>query len=322
MACQSDTRTLLPAEWRVGEVRDPGGDARRSARGEWRVGAVDHLIARLAGEQHELVGRRQLLAAGVAPVAIRHRLDRHRLYVVHRGVYTTSHAPLTLHARFLAAVLAAGPGSVISHLSAAVRWGLLRVHLPWVEVTGPTRCVIDGIVSHRGRLERKDVRRKDAIPVTSPTRIVLDLARTPHLERALREARLRGLVSPAELLDRSTGRRGARRLRALLVEEPRRTRSEAERLLLRVVRRAGLPLPRTNLRIRGHEVDAVWPAQRVIVEVDGYAFHGDREAFERDRRRDQDLVAAGYRVLRTTWRQLSDEPEAFAIRLVAALARS
>jgi very-short-patch-repair endonuclease len=100
-------------------------------------------------------------------------------------------------------------------------------------------------------------------------------------------------------------------------DEPRFTRSEAERRLVTLVRSARLPVPSTNTRVAGLEVDALWPSHRLIVEVDGFAYHGNRAAFERDRRRDAALTAAGYRVVRVTWRQLTDEPHA----VVALLAR-
>ena len=100
------------------------------------------------------------------------------------------------------------------------------------------------------------------------------------------------------------------------------TRSEAERALLALIRRAGLPRPETNVRVLGHEVDALWRTRRLVVEVDGFGVHGTRAAFERDRRRDAALVAAGHRVIRVTWRQLAQEPELLVARLAAALATS
>ena len=100
------------------------------------------------------------------------------------------------------------------------------------------------------------------------------------------------------------------KLRAVVdyLDEPLFTRSEAERRLVGLIRSAALPLPRTNTRVAGWEVDAVWDAQRLVVEVDGYRYHGTRPGFERDRRKDADLLVAGYRVLRVTWRRLSREP--------------
>jgi very-short-patch-repair endonuclease len=102
--------------------------------------------------------------------------------------------------------------------------------------------------------------------------------------------------------------------------EPGLTRSEAERRLQRIIRAARLPRPVTNVRVAGWEVDAFWPRERLIVEVDGYAYHGNRAAFERDRRKDAALTAAGYTVIRITWRQLKDEPLA-VVALVARLLR-
>ena len=149
------------------------------------------------------------------------------------------------------------------------------------------------------------------IRVTTPARTLLDLAATraptispaPSRRRACcgssRDADLRAIV------DAHPRRAGSAALRRELDVEARLTRSEAERRLLDLIRRAQLPLPETNVRVLGHEVDALWRAQRLIVEIDGFDAHGTRAAFERDRARDARLVAAGYRVIRITWRQLA-----------------
>src|SRR5687767_14033661 len=97
------------------------------------------------------------------------------------------------------------------------------------------------------------------------------------------------------------------------------TRSEAEREFLGLIRAAQLPQPETNARLGRWEVNALWRRRRFVVEVDSFAFHSTREAFERDRRKDADLMAAGYRVQRVTWRQLLDEREAVVARLARAL---
>ena len=101
---------------------------------------------------------------------------------------------------------------------------------------------------------------------------------------------------------------------------PALTRSEAEERLLTLIRSAELPAPETNIRIGRHEVDLVWRDQRLIVEVDGFRFHSSRSAFERDRRRDAELGTLGFRVMRVTWRQIVDEPQALIARLATALA--
>jgi very-short-patch-repair endonuclease len=103
---------------------------------------------------------------------------------------------------------------------------------------------------------------------------------------------------------------------------PALTRSEAEARLLSLIRTARLPAPSTNARLHGLEVDFLWPEQRLVVEVDGFTFHGDRAAFERDRERDATLVASGFRVIRVTWRQLVDQPLVVVARIASALAAS
>jgi len=163
------------------------------------------------------------------------------------------------------------------------------------------------------------------IPVTSPGRTLLDFAGEAtrrELERAVEEAQVQRLASPAALrglLERNRGHRGAGALAAAIRAEPALTRSEAERLMLDLVRDAGLPRPASNARVGRYEVDLLWRKQRLAVEVDGFAFHGTREAFERDRRRDAELQTRGYRVLRVTYRQLTAEREALVARLAVAL---
>ncbi len=146
------------------------------------------------------------------------------------------------------------------------------------------------------------------------------------LARALEEAEVQRLVTRrqlAALLDRSRRRAGAGALRRALAryDTPALTRSEAERQMLELIRAARLPTPRTNTPVNGHEVDLLWPEHRLIVEIDGFTFHSTRTAFERDRARDQELQTAGYRVIRITWRQIQEEPEALIATLAAAYKR-
>ncbi|HSR42149.1 MAG TPA: DUF559 domain-containing protein, partial [Longimicrobiales bacterium] len=101
---------------------------------------------------------------------------------------------------------------------------------------------------------------------------------------------------------------------------PALTRSEAEERFLGLVRKSGLVAPEANARVAGYEVDFLWRAHRLVAEVDGYRYHSSTAAFEGDRRRGADLVAAGLRVVRVTWRQLVEEPQGVVARLAAALA--
>ena len=123
------------------------------------------------------------------------------------------------------------------------------------------------------------------------------------------------------LLTRHRHRRGVAPLRALIDShrEPQRTRSRAERRLLNRIRKRGLPHPAANERVAGHEVDLLWAEEKLIVEFDSFRFHSSRRAFETDRRRDQDLAALGYIVIRVTWLQLTREPESTVDRIAAAL---
>ena len=216
----------------------------------------------------------------------------------------------------MAALLTCGvQRSALSVASAGGIWAL-RPKPPVVEVSTTANLRSrEGIIVHR--VAKLEATTHHGLRVTTPTRTLTDLAArlTAHeLERAINEALVQRLATPAELAAALPSRSS----RALLAE-PDLTRSEAEQRLLELVRRAGLPRPRTNARVSAYEVDFVWPGQRLVVEVDGYAFHSTRAAFERDRARDADLTAAGYRVVRVTWRQIVDQPEAVVARLAAAL---
>jgi very-short-patch-repair endonuclease len=293
-------------------------------------------IAGLAARQHGVVTREQLLELGLSRDAIDNRLKAGRLHAVHRGVYLLGHTVAPEYSREMAAILSCGPGAAISHRSAAFLWELLpyparsaEVH---VTISGQHRGSRAGIRLHRPvhPLDPRDAGRFHRIPITKPARTVLDLAASltsRELERALEEAYARRRVTQGmleEILARSERARGAAALRQLLAEHtgPALTRSEAEARLLDLIRRAQLPHPAVNARIGRHEVDFLWRAQRLVVEVDGFQFHSSRVAFERDRLRDADLQGRGFRVIRVTWRQIVDEPEAMLVRIARALAIS
>ncbi len=171
---------------------------------------------------------------------------------------------------------------------------------------------------------------RDRIPVTSVARTLLDLAEAlspTQLRRAFEEADRLELIDMRaieQLLDRSRGRRGLKPLAALLATHRGPAppiRSELERLFLDLCHRADLPPPTVNAHVEGLEVDALWPEQRLIVELDGYAFHRTRASFESDRTRDATLQLAGYRVLRVTHRRLDAEPAAVAVAVRSLLAQ-
>lgn len=281
-------------------------------------------LARLADRQHGVVSLGQLMALGLSPSAVRMRAAAGRLHRVHRGVYAVGRARLDGRGRRMAAVLACGPGAVISHRTAADALGLLTRATGSIDITIPSRSGRSrrGVTLHRSPgLRPHDRIEQNGIPCTSPARTLLDLAAVvsaPTLAQAIEAAeRLRLFNGHAveAALARAGGRPAARRLRAALAAylgEPPPTRSELERQALELFRRAGLPLPRINALVHTAEgpleVDFCWPDRRLVVEADGFAFHRTRAAFERDRRRDQLLRAAGWAPVRTTWRQVSDSP--------------
>jgi very-short-patch-repair endonuclease len=274
----------------------------------------------VARTQDGAVSAAQLAAAGFSRRAIQHRLATGVLTRVHRGVYLLGAVRGPWFAEH-AALLACGARAVLSHWTALALWGLAE-RPAQVHVTRPaTGHAPAGVRVHRGTIE--DVRRRHGLPVTSPARALLDVASSMpavDLARLVEEAQVQRLVTRAELAD-ARHRHGTAALRAVLQrdDQPSLTRSEAERRLLALIRAARLPAPVTNARVGRFEVDMLWRQERLVVEVDGFAFHGSRSAFERDRRRDAQLLALGYRVLRITWRQLVEEPEAVIAALAAAL---
>jgi very-short-patch-repair endonuclease len=252
----------------------------------------------------------------------------------HHGVYIVGHLALAPYAEEAAAWLACGAGAALSHGSAAHLWGLLLGRRPQPEVTviGRNPGRKDGIHIHRAsHLPDRDLRTRHGLPVTSPARTVIDLASTDatdsELEAVIAEGRAVNLLRKGELERtlREAGRRsGTGRLRELLAAEgdPGITRSEGERILRRYLRAAALAQPVTNRRIGKWEPDFLWPAERVIVELDSWKFHQHRRAFERDRRKDMALRDAGYTVIRITGRQLKEEPLLVIAHIARALDRA
>lgn len=295
---------------------------------------IEEKIAGLASQQHGVVSRAQLLAAGISEGVIDGRVRRKQLRPVHRGVYLLGSltGPLRpARARTMAAVLACGPGAVVSHESAAELWELVPpggddepVHTTHVG----SQHRRPGIVAHRvASLPRADVAAVSGVPVTAPIRTLLDLAGRVDgraLEQAIARGERLGLVRVAELRARartSDRRPGIGTLRETLERgDPALTRSVAEERFLALVRAGQLPDPRTNAPVGRYELDFFWPSHGVAVEVDGFAHHASRREFERDRRRDTDLAAEGIQVLRVTWRHLVDEPEVVLVRVARTLA--
>jgi very-short-patch-repair endonuclease/predicted transcriptional regulator of viral defense system len=299
-------------------------DAQREAR------RLDAAIAALAKPQHGVVARGQLVDLGLGRGAIEHRVRCGRLHPLHRGVFAVGHRAVSRDAAWLAAVLAAGDGAALSYRSAAALWGIRQSGRARVEVSVPRhRRSSARLELHWVPMQPDEITSERGIPVTTPARTLFDLAAVvseEQLERAFDEAEVRRLTSPTSLdalLARYPGRKGAPAIRKVLAKHAAVgqtvTRSELERRFLSLVDASGLPRPRMNRAGDQGELDATWHDERLVVELDGFAVHGTRRAFEDDRARDRALQVAGWRVVRITWRQLRDEPDTIAVQLSALL---
>jgi very-short-patch-repair endonuclease len=288
---------------------------------------VERRIAKIAGRQDNVVSREQLLAAGLGRGAIAHRVAVGAWQRLHNNVYLLAPAPPSLMARARAAALAYGADMAVSHRSAAELFKLLPETGGEIHVTVAGRNVAPraGIRRHRvAAFGPGEVTKMSGIPMTSVARTICDLAATEPpatVETVFQEALYRRIVTDravAAVIARAPTRRGAPVIRAL-VDDPRMTRSERERALLNLIDAAQLPRPVTNVYVHGELVDVFWPAYGLVLEFDGWRGHGHRIAFERNRKRDQVLLANGLRVMRVTDRQLRGEPVAVVARAAQAL---
>jgi Transcriptional regulator, AbiEi antitoxin len=286
-------------------------------------------LATLADRQHGVVSIRQLRKLGYSHRTVRRAVERGRLHRLHRGVYAVGHTNISLEGRCLAAVLASGPGALLSHYSAGWLLGLISTRPVPLHVTTPVpRKRRDAVRIHHSRTLRDTDRTLErGIPVTAVARTALDLAavlRFGNLRRLLRRAeelRVFDLGEFHSILARNRGHRGAYRLdRALdIYEPPRFTRSGLEREFLRLVERYGLGSPITAFNAAGYELDVYWPELRFAVELDVYETHGAHEPFEEDRRRDEDLKLAGVELTRVTGHRLEREPRQVMQRVARLL---
>jgi hypothetical protein len=289
-------------------------------------GRIEHQIAQIAQEQQGNITRGQLLALGVHPDSIKRWVRLGRLHRVHRGVYSVGRPPTTPLEKAAAGVLACGERAALSHGSAMTLWGFWkRWDEPYeVSVAGDRRP--KGIRTHRvAGLLHRDIRTEQGIRVTSPARTLLDMAlrmRPKSLTRAINDGRRADILTLDELADvvrRFPLHPGAPLLRPHAASTQNPTRSGFEDDFLPFCVRFGLPQPQINIQLHGFEVDAYFEDAKLIVELDGWDFHNDRDAFEDDRERDATMLLHEIATIRITRRRLRTAPEREAARLHSIL---
>jgi very-short-patch-repair endonuclease len=286
-------------------TRDIGGQ--RQSRG------LEARIARVAGRQHGVISRNQLLELGLGEDGIDYRVSTGRLLRLHRSVYGVGHRNQSRETVWMAAVLKGGEAAVLSHRPAGAAWAI-GSSAGRVEVTVPRqKRPHRHILFHHSVLPEDERTTHNRIPITTVPRTILDLATVLDIrgiERAINEAEIKRLwdeLSLHDLLHRYRGRSGTQVVRAALrnrTEGATATKSDLEELFITFADRVGLPRPETNAYVEGIEVDCVWRAHRVIIEVDSWEIHRTRAAFERDREKSRILQAAGWRCVPVTYLQL------------------
>lgn len=275
-----------------------------------------------ASRQHGIVARWQMRAAGFTERQVEHRIKRGQLHPVRRGVYAVGHRALTPEGRWIAAVLLGGPGSALSHVSAAVLHRMLDSAGATIHVTVPGaggRRRHDGLILHRS----PDVPRAvvNGIPVTTPARTLADLAaHAPErtVRTAIRGAERQRILDVREVREAAAGRAGARTIdRVLATWDDAPAHEELEERFLELCERHGIVRPDVNVPLLDFTVDFLWREQRVVVETDGMATHGDVASAVADRERDAALTRAGFRSQRFTWHQIVRDERTTAATLAA-----
>jgi predicted transcriptional regulator of viral defense system len=295
---------------------------------------LDRIVAALAGRQHGVISRRQLLDIGMRPRALERRIQRGLLHPIHRGVYAVGHCQISREGHWMAAVLACGEDAVLSHRSAAALWGI-RQYSGRIEITVPSpRRRSNLFIARRSSLQPDEFTAERAIPTTTVARTLLDLGAVlnhQQLDKAIREAdylRLADMSKLATLLERHPRRKGTAALRKAIKSAATPgmtiTRSELEDRFRALLLKADLPRPILNAAIEldettTYEPDALWADHKLIVELDSRQAHQTNHAFEADRLRDRRLIARGYTVIRITWRQLLQAPHDVIEDIRAAL---
>ncbi|HEY1359090.1 MAG TPA: DUF559 domain-containing protein [Thermoleophilaceae bacterium] len=285
---------------------------------------------------HGIVTRAELRALGWSDDQVDQRVAAGLLLRRYRGVYSIGRPIETDEGQWLAAVKACGPDAALSFWSAARLWGLIETRSRLLEVTVPTTAGVRRrkllIVHRSSTLTEEETIVRRSIPVTRVPRTIIDCAENSterQVERLTDAAARLGWVSEGELREaahRHPRRQGGRLLLRVLGRHQAgstATANDFEELFLTICDAHGIPRPVVNRPLGAITPDFRWPEHRVIVETDGWATHGkQRLVFESDHERDTLLAVDGWRVLRFTWRQLTERPEWVADQVSRALRKA
>jgi predicted transcriptional regulator of viral defense system len=299
---------------------------------------VEAEIGKIVAGQNGVVALDQLEGLGFSRRAIQQRERSGRLHRIHQGVYSLTPSPMTERGKFMAAVLACGPDAVLSHRSAAYLWGLIDSWDEPIDVTAPNRRgrSPDGVAAHRdGSLQPIDKTTIHDIPCTSVARTILNFAAVAQeweVRKAVAQGEVLRIIDMPKLralLKRSRRRRGVARLRLILDTihpQTKRTRSELERLFLEMCAKRAVPEPEVNVWLsapngKRYQADFLWRDRKLIVEADSRRFHDTDSSFVSDRKRQQQLELAGWRLSRCTWEEVEREPRRLALTIQGLLAQ-
>jgi very-short-patch-repair endonuclease len=285
---------------------------------------LEEVVRRQTG----VVTRAQALACGLSARTIARRAADGRWRALMPGVYLVAGHRLDAEARTRAAGLWGGSTAVVSGPTAAWWHGMLAEPGPVVHLTVPRalhRRARTGIVVHRVDLSPADRTTVREVALTARARTVLDTAvlladGATFLDRALqRHVRFPALVSAHS---RMIGRHGSAEAGRLLAAAADGTRAKSERILLRLLREAGISGWVVGLRFQDWDLDCAFPAARIAIELDGWAWHSDVERFGNDRRKGNALELAGWALLRFTWHDLTGDPNRVVRDIRAALRKA
>lgn len=275
--------------------------------------------AGLARRQHGIVTREQLLAADVSSAAIGRWLANGLLHRVHPGVYRFGHRAPSTEATYLAAVLAGGGGAALCGFAAAHLYDALR-RPPAPEITGPVDLRLRGVITRRlVPFASDDVWAHRGVRVTSPARTIVDLAGATSLDVLAEIGHVLGVrhhLRAEEVFAAMAGRgrvNGSLKLRAIYEGDAAVLLSRLEEDFVRLLDRAGLPLPQTNRKKGSFYVDCRWPG--LTVELLGYRFHGSRHAWTKDQRRQREAYARSDEFRTYTWDDVHDTPDVVVAEL-------